>query len=464
MNLEYVSHELSLRSRLLHNVLIVLIVVLAVNFTLGIVRNNALVKLIVEAGAIAVLICGIVWNRRGRYDASAVSMVLATFSFVLITRLTDGFAGTYILSQNALAMGIIFLLAAVFIRDRKWLLFAGIAVCATYFGFLLSVILSGVVAPDIVPVIPAFSAPILLLPTIVVLGTCIASIFDKTSSALRVSVKEIAEGREELARLNAGLEQRVYERSMQLIEKSRHEALDSMVAGLSHRLNTPLGSAMTMTSFIKTRLKDGFSVQDTHRMLEAVELIERNLQRSIELMASYRELGSFASEDPTVYTTLGPFFVHLKNNIENLLEGEQVQVSYEYDEMLGLQIPMSHLHYVLIELVHNARIHADHDGQRIHIEGFAESGYLHLNVLNTGGSVSAETRARALDPFFTTAGDNGRLGLGLAKVQTIVREKLRGQIKVLEPDGQWAFRVNVSIPGVYVGHQPQHVESLNEAL
>src|SRR5262245_190327 len=149
MSLEYVSHELSLRSKLLHNVLVVLIVVLAVNFTLGIVRNNAAIKLIVEAAAIGVLICGIVWNRNGRYDVSAVSMVLVTFSFVLVTRLTDGFAGTYLLSQNALAMGIIFLLAAVFIRDRKWLLFAGIAVCATYFGFLLSVILSGTAGPDI---------------------------------------------------------------------------------------------------------------------------------------------------------------------------------------------------------------------------------------------------------------------------------------------------------------------------
>src|SRR5690606_29378029 len=54
--------------------------------------------------------------------------------------------------------------------------------------------------------------------------------------------------------------------------------------------------------------------------------------------------------------------------------------------------------------------------------GLAAGGYLRLSVRDNGRGMSSETRARAMEPFFTTKGRERGSGLGLSMVYGFARQ------------------------------------------
>ncbi len=100
---------------------------------------------------------------------------------------------------------------------------------------------------------------------------------------------------------------------------------------------------------------------------------------------------------------------------------------------LPITAPPGQLEQVLMNLVLNAR-DAMPDGGTVTIRTalvgeHGHSRWARLSVQDTGQGMDEETRARALEPFFTTRQEAGGTGLGLATVYGIVR-KLGGTIDI----------------------------------
>jgi len=77
------------------------------------------------------------------------------------------------------------------------------------------------------------------------------------------------------------------------------------------------------------------------------------------------------------------------------------------------------LHQALLNLVLNA-MDAMPDGGRLRIVQERQNGQAKISIADQGVGMSDEVMQRAFDPFFTTKTRGA--GLGLAKVQTIVRD------------------------------------------
>ncbi|MBA4344340.1 MAG: hypothetical protein C0423_19550 [Methylibium sp.] len=269
----------------------------------------------------------------------------------------------------------------------------------------------------------------------------------------------------DLRALNTELESRVAARTseladtlntlqhaqVELLRAERMAALGSLVAGVAHELNTPLGNCLTTASTLEARsveVKNEFSSGAMRRAtLErylddtstATSILLRGLTSACDLVQHFKQLSvdqtseqrrSFALES-VVADVLGLARARWKitpYRIETALQALP-QALDSYPGPLG---------QVLSNLMQNALMHAfegRNEGMlRISCKPL-DARHFELRVEDDGVGMSEEVRQRAFDPFFTTKLGRGGTGLGLNIVYNIVNDVLGGRLELKQREG-----------------------------
>lgn len=299
------------------------------------------------------------------------------------------------------------------------------------------------------------------------------------ASFIDVTEQRAAEAR--LRELNAKLEERVAQRTnlleaanadlsatVSLLQRTQEElvrsetlaSLGALVAGVAHELNTPLGSAVLISSTLnedisrlKHELADGALRKSTLTRFvddadKACVLLGSSLQRARDLVNSFKTVAMDQSSErrrsfdlaeilDDVLQTLRPSFKHRPIHVESTLTP-----GLRMDSFPG---PICQ---VLSNLVQNAIMHGlDHpNGGTITVSCQAlDEERVHIEVCDDGTGISAEHLPRIFDPFFTTRLGRGGSGLGLSIVHSLVNTTLGGSITVSSEQGRGA-RFSVILP------------------
>ncbi|MEN3031681.1 HAMP domain-containing sensor histidine kinase [Chromobacterium amazonense] len=258
-----------------------------------------------------------------------------------------------------------------------------------------------------------------------------------------------------------------------LVEAEKMASLGSLVAGVAHEINTPVGITLTAashlgtaTSHITGKLESGnVKKSDFQSYLETAqeccELILANSERAANLIHSFKQVAvdqtsearrSFHLHDylNEVITSLKPRFKHTKVNIDIQCEEDILLDSYP-----------GALAQVLTNLVVNALIHGYESGEIagvILIEAHRhDDQHVSLAISDNGKGIAAENLGRIFDPFFTTRRGSGGSGLGLNIVYNIVRQRLGGNIEVHSELGQ-GTRFKLEMP--CIAPTVQHKENV----
>ncbi|HWR80761.1 MAG TPA: ATP-binding protein, partial [Pseudomonas sp.] len=244
-----------------------------------------------------------------------------------------------------------------------------------------------------------------------------------------------------------------------LIQSEKLASLGSLVAGISHELNTPIGNTVTVSSALSERarsLRNSFEDNTLKRseftnglvaLEEMSQLIERSANRAATLITSFKQVAidqvSERRRRFDLHEVIEENLTALRTSIKHQpwLIDNQVPAGISCDSFPG---PLGQ---VLSNLIQNAIVHgfADRDQGRIQISASVDKELLQLQVSDDGVGMNTATSVRIFEPFFTTRLGKGGSGLGLSICHRITTTILAGELRVDSTPGV-GTRFTLSMP------------------
>lgn len=229
----------------------------------------------------------------------------------------------------------------------------------------------------------------------------------------------------------------------QLIAAEKMASLGSLVAGIAHEINTPVGVGLTGISHfqaITAELTEKYQQQtmkksDFDNYLDtsnqAATLIRNNLERTAELVRSFKQISVDQSSDEQRTFNVKEYIHQTLTSIHNAIKRTDIKIKVICDNDIVIHSYPGSLSQIVTNLVLNASIHAFNESSslnRIEIKAIKDNHTLKLQVSDNGKGISPQVKHKIFDPFFTTNRDKGGSGLGLNIIFNLVTSQLKGEI------------------------------------
>jgi signal transduction histidine kinase len=268
----------------------------------------------------------------------------------------------------------------------------------------------------------------------------------QSNEALEVRVRERTD---HLEHVNEALQNtllRLQATQDELVQSGKMAALGSMVAGVAHELNTPIGNARLVATTLVDRAQSLSDMLASGRVSRreidqialdfqnAAEIIDKSLSRASDLVRSFKQVASDQTSNQRRKFKLADVVRENELLLSPRLSKSGVTLGISISPDLEMDSYPGDLGQVITNLVENAVVHAyaDFQGGCVDIEAHLLSGNetVVLTISDHGHGMDNATQARIFDPFFTTRMGRGGTGLGLSIVFGIVTKSLGGRIRV----------------------------------
>lgn len=240
------------------------------------------------------------------------------------------------------------------------------------------------------------------------------------------------------------LEEKVHERTMQLIETAKLATLGKLIAAINHELNTPLGALANGIDLL-WRYVDNASEQLDPRRRAALQEVRQSVdtahQRINQVVGNLRQ---FVRQDQT-----GPQDVDLRESLDAAVEllairlDGRIQIQRNYAEIPPVRCNAASINQALWEILSNAVDAMDGPGV-LTLGVRRDAGDVLVTIADTGHGIPAADLNQLFEPRLRPK--EGRMGvsLGLPLAHKIIHEH-GGRIQVASTVGSGAT-VTVRLP------------------
>lgn len=259
------------------------------------------------------------------------------------------------------------------------------------------------------------------------------------TQALSVAYHAAEAAREELAEML----ERLQKTQSELLESEKLASLGSLVAGVSHELNTPIGVALTTASTMEYDISsfrqavEGGAVKKSYlnsflqRNAEMGQLLVQSCHRAADLVSSFKQVAvDQTSERRRTFNLLEL----VENNLATLrpsLKHEKWSIRVDIPPDIVCASYPGPLGQVLVNMIQNTARHAfeGRDGGTVQISAKRVADAVEMVIADDGAGMPPGTLAHIFEPFFTTRLGQGGSGLGLTISRNIVIGLLGGTIQ-----------------------------------
>ena len=291
-----------------------------------------------------------------------------------------------------------------------------------------------------------------------------------------VDISELRRIQGRIEDLNQTLEKRVVERTAELsaaletlrqtqeelIRSEKLAALGSLVAGIAHELNTPIGNSVTVATTLAARTDELVHAYATGALRRgdfdkfassaqgATDLLMRSLLRAEELVRSFKQVAVDQTSEQRRRFELGEVLHEMAITLSPMFKGSPYTLEIIDTERLIMDSYPGPLGQIFTNLVSNALQHAFDGRPRGHIvvtPRAADDKLVEIEFADDGKGIPPENLRRIFDPFFTTRLGRGGSGLGLHITYNLASRVLGGRICVRSTPGE-GTRFVLTLPRV----------------
>jgi PAS domain S-box-containing protein len=228
---------------------------------------------------------------------------------------------------------------------------------------------------------------------------------------------------EELKKNRTMLEEKVKERTNELIQAEKMVALGQLVAGVAHEVNNPLAFIKSNTEFIddvitdiKEKIKDkDLKLDGLDEIKELIKVNVDGINRITLITTALKRFAKPGTEDRNysdVNQGIKDTLLILRNRFKH-----RIQVHEDYCELPKVLCNIEHLNQVFINVLLNAS--ESMDLGNVHVKTWFQGDKVYIRISDDGKGIPEKKLGQIFDPFYTTK--DGGTGLGLSLSYRIIQ-------------------------------------------
>jgi signal transduction histidine kinase len=235
----------------------------------------------------------------------------------------------------------------------------------------------------------------------------------------------------------------------QLIESEKMSALGNLVAGVTHEVNTPLGIAITTHSIMVDELKflndkisrEQLTLTDMnhyrHVTEDALSMQGENLIRAKKLIENFKKTAVDLHHLEIDKINIDDYYQQTISTLRSILKPKKAHITIHCPQNIVLATYPGVHAQILTNLINNSIRHGFSEAtanNKITIDIVQnDEGEVTVHYCDNGSGLTSEAKKRVFEPFFTTARNNGGIGLGMSIIYKLITEKLNGNITIENP-------------------------------
>lgn len=213
----------------------------------------------------------------------------------------------------------------------------------------------------------------------------------------------------------------------------KQEATSTLVRGVSHRLNTPLGNALSSVSYMKFILDDKNSGMRNRKQKldEAIHITFQSLSQMRSIIDTFKKISVYDNELESITFNLSEYLEQYIDIMSSDKRYDGIEFDISVEPNLTMRSYPQTIMQIITALVNNTREHgyttAVPDPCRVQISAYRKKEHIYIVYRDQGVGIPDDLRLQIFEPFFTTKPFGEKTGLGLSIVYNQV-QKLGGSI------------------------------------